>query len=141
MAWCSTAPPALSPRAVPPKTRASSGRSMKGLGWFKATGHIFATAGLKPAGRNRCTFSFIGIDVDEADMDAGKGLPALRINHGVGNEALALGQGAAVVPGKGAGDPNVADRVVVGVTQGESEQRFRAEPGPPPRLRGDLQVI
>jgi hypothetical protein len=61
------------------------------LGWFKAAGHIFATAGLKPAGRNQRTFSFLGINVDEADVDAGEGLPALRSDHGVGNDALALG--------------------------------------------------
>src|ERR1700748_2668344 len=105
---------------------------MKGLGWFKATGHIFATAGLKPARRTRYTFGFIGIDVHEADVDAGEGLPALRINHGIGDDAFALRQGAAVVPGKGAGDPDVADRVVVGVTKGEIEQRVGAEPAAPP---------
>src|ERR1043165_3346582 len=114
---------------------------MKALGWFKATGHVFATAGLNPAGRNRYTFSFVGIDVHEADMDAGEGLPAIRINHGVGNDALTLGQGAAVTPGKGAGNLNVPNRIVVGVAQGEIEQRVGAEPAAPPGLRGDLQAV
>src|ERR1700748_2458368 len=103
---------------------------MKGLAWFKAAGHIFATAGLKPAGRNQCTFSFIGIDVDEADVDAGEGLPTFGGHHGVWNDPFPLGQGSAVAAGEGAGDLDVADRVVVAVTHCENSQGARGESDP-----------
>ena len=71
------------------------------------------------AGRDRRAFCLAGVDIDEADMQAGEGLPALHIDDVV-NHLHAVGQMAAVPPAERAGKLDVPDRVIVAVAQGET---------------------
>src|SRR5262249_33902782 len=104
--------------------------------WFNGGGNFFGRAGfprrcnaesaLNPACADQRTLSFVGVNVDKADMDPGEGLAALHL-HGLGDHALAVGQMAAVPAGKGAGDLDILDGIVVGIAQREGDQRLRAE--------------
>jgi hypothetical protein len=84
-------------------------------------GRCNAKTRLSPACSNQRTFRLIGINVDEADMDPGKGLAGLHA-HGVVDHPLAGGQVAAVPPREGAGDFDILDGIVVAVAQRESDQ-------------------
>src|SRR5882757_10496154 len=85
-------------------------------------------------GRDQRAFRLVGVDIDETDMHAGKGLPALHLD-GVANQALAVGQMAAVPAGKGAENLDIPDRVIITVAEREGDLGIRAEPAPAPELR------
>ena len=82
-----------------------------------------AKTGLDPVSGDQCTFGFIGIHIDKADMDPGKGLAAFHAD-GVADYALAVGQVAAVPPGEGAGDLDILDGIGVAVAQREGDERL-----------------
>src|SRR5260370_29622526 len=92
------------------------------------------------AGGHRRTFRLTSIDIDETDMHAGEGLAALHV-HGIGNQARAVGQMAAIPAVEGAGDLDILDRVVVSVAEREGDKRFRTEPAPAPGWRAEPQPI
>ena len=85
------------------------------------------------------TFDPIGMDVDEADVQAGKSLPALHA-EGLRNHPPSVGQVAAVPPGKGARNFDILDGIVVVVAQGKGNLRIRPKAGPPPGLRRNSQA-
>jgi len=54
-----------------------------------------------PTGRDGGTFGPVGVEIDKADMDAGKGFPALRFNC-VRHQTPAIGEMAAISAAEGA---------------------------------------
>src|SRR5262249_13472499 len=99
-----------------------------------------AETGLNPACRNQRTFSLVRVNVDKADMNPAEGLAALH-PHGLADHALAIREMAAVPPGKGTGDLDILDCIVVAVAQREGDQRLRAKAAATPGLRSDLQAV
>ena len=93
-------------------------------------------AALDAAGCHQRALRLVGVDIDKADMHAGKGSPALHAD-GVVNDARAVGQMAAVPAGKGAENLDVLDRVIIAVTERERNQG----PNPSPPLRQDCDEI
>src|SRR6266480_2699668 len=93
-----------------------------------------AAAALLPAGGHQRARGFVGIDIHEADMHAGKFPPAPHIES-VMNHALAIGQMASVPAGKGTGNLDVLDSVIVAIAEREGDQGFRPQPAPSPGLR------
>ena len=105
---------------------------------FSGTECRFGCKRLNSTGGHRRTSRLIGVDVDEPDQHAGILLPALHVNR-IADYAAAVGQMAAIPALEGAGDLDVLYRIVIGISKRERHQRFRAQPAPPPRLRGDFQ--
>ncbi len=99
---------------------------------------VVTAASLAPAldvaGRDQRALHLIGVDIDETNVHAGKGSPALHAD-GVMNHAFAVGQVAPVPAGKGAENLDVLDRVIVAIAERERHQGFRAQPAPSPGLR------
>src|ERR1700730_292264 len=93
---------------------------------------------LHAAGSHQRALRFIGINIDEADMHAGKGLAALHVD-GVMNDALAVGQMASVPAVKGAGNLDVLYSVIIAIAERERNQGFRPQPAPAPGLRRNLE--
>src|SRR6185437_3576096 len=73
-----------------------------GVGPVQRDNSLLREEGLSPVRSDRRTFNLVCINVYEPDVHAGKGLPALHVNHRIGNEALALGQVAAVLAAEAA---------------------------------------
>ena len=93
-----------------------------------------AGPGLDRAGCDQRAFRLIGVDIDETDMHAGKGLLAPHAD-GVTNYTFTVGQMAAVPAGKGAENLDIPDRVIIAVAEREGDLGIRAEPAPAPELR------
>src|SRR5882757_8986741 len=89
---------------------------------------------LEAAGGHQRALRLIGVNIDEADMHAGKGLAALHVDR-VMNDALAVGQVAYVHAVEGAGNLDVFYSVIIAVAERERHQRFRPQPAPAPGLR------
>src|SRR3954471_10524202 len=87
-----------------------------------------------PAGRQQRAFRAAGVDIDEADMQAGERLAAFHF-HGVVDGRAALGHRASIRASERAEQPNIAHRVVVVVAEREGDQGFRAKAAPSPGLR------
>src|ERR1700742_2712209 len=83
--------------------------------------------GLDMARRDQRAFRLVGVDIDETDVQAGKRLSAFYI-HGVMDDARAVGQMAAVPAGKGTGNLDILDRVIVAVAEREGDQGLGAQP-------------
>src|SRR5450759_1215539 len=88
-------------------------------------------AALDAAGCDQRALRLVGVDIDKADMHAGKGSPALHVDDVV-NDARAVGQMAAVPAGKGAENLDVLDRVIIAVTERQRDQGPRPQPAPSP---------
>src|SRR5450631_698101 len=89
---------------------------------------------LHPAGGNRRALGSVGVNVDKADMQAGKGFAALHA-EGVVDRPRAVGQMASVPADKGAGNLDILDRVTIAVAQRECDQGSRSQSAPAPELR------
>src|SRR5712692_3625282 len=90
-----------------------------------------AGTALDVAGRDQRALRLIGVDIDETDVHAGKGSPALHVD-GVMDHPCSVGQVAAVPTGEGAENLDILDRVIVAVLERERDQGFRAQPAPSP---------
>jgi len=71
-------------------------------------------------------------------MPAGKCLPALR---GFIDQSPAICHMAAIRAGKGTGNFDVLDRIVVVIAQRQCDECIRAKAASAPRLRGDVQAV
>src|SRR5438445_5310022 len=109
--------------------------------WPRGNDGNFSASGTRsPLGaprRHQRAFRLIGVNVDEADRHARKGLAALHA-YRVGQHAAAVGQMAAVAARKGTDDLDILYGIVVVISHGKGHQRLRAEPAAAPGLRRDF---
>src|SRR5258708_39019143 len=96
--------------------------------------------GLDGAGGDQRALRLIGVDIDETDMHAGKGLLAPHAG-GVRNYTFTVGQMAAVPAGKRTENLDILNRVLVGVAERQCDQGYRPEPAPSPGLGRNLESI
>jgi len=75
------------------------------------------------AGCNDRALCPLGVDIDKADVHAGKGLSALHIDR-IANGTRAVGQMASVTAGEGTVKLDVLDRVLVIIAERERDQGF-----------------
>src|SRR5580692_9745071 len=89
---------------------------------------------LNAVGRDQRAFRLISANIDETNEHAGEGAPAFGVD-GVVDNPRTIGQMAAVPAGKGAGNRDIVDRIVIVVAQRERHQGLRSQTAPAPGLR------
>src|SRR5260370_17502641 len=93
--------------------------------------------GLDGAGCDQRALRLIGVDIDETDMHAGKGLLAPHAD-GAPNYTFTVGQMAPVPAGEGTENLAILNRALGGVAERPWDQAFRPQPAPSPGLRRNL---